>query len=72
MGDYQLVAPLVPMITTAKLRIRATPEADGALLAVLEEGVTVGLDGTIDEGGWVPVTISGWVARRYLQGVSTT
>ena len=64
-----LTTPPAPVQTTAKLKMRREP-GGAEVLAVIEEGAVIGLDGLIEVevNGviWAPVTFWGWVAKQYL------
>lgn len=62
-------APPVPWRTTTALNLREGPGADSRRLATLAAEVIIGQDGA-EVDGWVPVTIYGWVSKRYLAGMS--
>lgn len=64
------MTPPIPARTTVALLLRSDPNEQAPILATIRSGTVVGLDGALEEDGWVPVTLSGWVAKRYLENIT--
>ena len=64
------MTPPIPARTTVALNLRSAPNAQAPALATINPDIQIGLDGALEEDGWVPVTIRGWVAKRYLENIA--
>ena len=53
--------------TTTGANVRAAPSSNGALVATLKPGVRIVRLG-VDDGGWAPVAVLGWVSKELLDG----
>jgi hypothetical protein len=50
---------------TTGANLRAAPSGTGAVVATLKTGVRIVRLG-VDEGGWAPVAVLGWVSKELL------
>ncbi len=64
-----LVLPPIPKRAIENLNLRASPDDDAAVIAVVQRGAEIGVDGSLEDNGRVLVTLSGWVAKSYLEDV---
>ena len=53
--------------TNTGANVRAAPSANGAIVATLKPGVRLVRLG-VDENGWAPVAVLGWVSKELLTG----